>query len=144
MVDFNLLRFTEAQNQIGYRSVLEELRQGRKNGHWMWFIFPQIKGLGYSATSDYFGIQNLDEAVAYLSDQVLGERLIQCTKVLLSLPNYSAEEIFEYPDYLKLQSSLTLFERASNTGNLFTAALERYYQGKRDKKTLELLQKTTT
>jgi uncharacterized protein (DUF1810 family) len=140
MAEFNLSRFIGAQNHGSYESALRELKNGRKVGHWMWFIFPQIKGLGHSSTSVYYSIQNLDEAIAYLSDPVLGERIIQCTEALLSLPSYSAEEIFGYPDYLKFLSSLTLFEQASGKGSIFTEALEKYYPGQRDQKTLEILQ----
>ncbi len=139
MANYNLSRFIEAQNKISYQSVLDELRQANKQGHWMWFIFPQIKGLGNSTTSNYYGIENLEEASAYLADPVLGERLVQCTKILLSLSGHSAQEIFGSPDYLKLRSSLTLFEQASDKTRVFTAALEKYYQGKRDEKTLELI-----
>ena len=139
MSNINLTRFIEAQNEAVYETVLDELRQGRKSGHWMWFIFPQMKGLGQTSTSDFYGIQNLDEAVAYLSDPILGERLIECTEVLLNLSNNTAEEIFGYPDYLKFRSSMTLFEKASGDKNVFTLALEKYYRGQRDEKTLELL-----
>jgi uncharacterized protein (DUF1810 family) len=143
MADFNLSRFIEAQNQGVYESALTELKNGKKVGHWMWFIFPQIKGLGHSSTSVYYGIQNLDEAIAYLSDPVLGKRIIQCTETLLPLCS-SAKAIFGYPDHLKLLSSLTLFEQASGEGGVFTEALEKYYQGQRDQKTLEILQHAKT
>ena len=81
MSDINLTRFIEAQSQAIYEAALDELKQGRKSGHWMWFIFPQMKGLGHTATSDFYGIQNLDEAKAYLTDPILGERLIECTEL---------------------------------------------------------------
>lgn len=139
MAGFNLNRFSEAQDQGVYESALRELRNGRKVGHWMWFIFPQVRGLGHSSTSVYYSIQSLDEAIAYLSNPVLGDRLIQSTEAVLSLPGCSAEEVFGYPDYLKFLSSLTLFEQASGEGGVFTKALEKYYKGKRDKKTLKIL-----
>lgn len=139
MVGFNLSRFSEAQDQGVYESALRELEDGRKVGHWMWFIFPQIQGLGNSSTSAYYGIQNLEEARAYLSDPVLGARLIQSTEVLLSLSGCSAEKVFGYPDYLKFLSSLTLFEQASNESGVFTKALQKYYSGKRDQKTIKIL-----
>lgn len=143
MAEFNLSRFIEAQNQGVYESALKELENGNKVGHWMWFIFPQMKGLGHSSTSAYYGIQNIDEAIAYLSDPVLGQRIIQCTEILLPLSS-SAEEIFGYPDCLKFLSSLTLFEQASGEGGVFTKALEKYYHGQRDQKTLEVLQRAKT
>lgn len=139
MSGFNLNRFSEAQGQGVYESALRELKNGRKVGHWMWFIFPQVRGLGHSSTSAYYGIHNLDEATAYLSDPVLGARLIQSTEALLSLSGSSAEEVFGYPDYLKFLSSLTLFEQASDEGGVFTRALEKYYNGNRDQRTLEIL-----
>ncbi len=141
---FNLKRFTEAQNEGVYESALKELRKGKKLGHWMWFIFPQIKGLGHSSKSEYYGINNLEEAVAYLSDPVLGSRMIQCVETLLRHTNCSAEEIFSYPDYLKFRSSLTLFEKADKDLGVFTEALEKYFQGHRDEKTLELVQNEET
>ncbi|WP_409421546.1 DUF1810 domain-containing protein [Pseudaeromonas sp. ZJS20] len=139
MDEFNLSRFIAAQAQGVYASALAELQHGRKVGHWMWFIFPQLKGLGHSATSEYYGISNLDEAVAYLADAVLGARLMQCTETLLLLPGHSAEALLGYPDNLKLLSSLTLFEQAAGQDGTFTAALDKYYQGQRDQKTLALL-----
>ncbi len=105
----------------------------------MWFIFPQIKGLGHSPTSQHFAIQNLEEAAAYLAHPVLSKRLIECTQALLALENISAEEIFGYPDYLKLRSSLTLFEEAAGGNTVFSQAIEKYFQGQRDERTLELL-----
>lgn len=144
MNEFNLNRFVEAQNGGDYNTALNELKNGRKHGHWMWFIFPQIEGLGQSSTSEYYGIQNLEEAAAYLSDPLLGNRLIQCVKTLLLHDSFSAKEIFGYPDYLKFRSSLTLFEKVDEDGGLFTEALEKYFKGHRDEKTLELLQNEKT
>lgn len=138
MLKFNLNRFIEAQNGGVYESALKELKNGKKVGHWMWFVFPQIKGLGHSSTSEYYGIQNLDEAIAYLSHPVLGQRMIQCIKVLMPL-SLSARDIFGYPDYLKFRSSLTLFEQAVGGIGVFSDALEKFYLGQRDQKTLEIL-----
>ena len=135
---FNLNRFIEAHEHV-YQSVLSELRQGQKTGHWMWFIFPQIRGLGRSPISQQFAIQNLAEAAAYLAHPVLGKRLIECTQALLALENRSAEDIFGYPDCLKLRSSLTLFEKAAGGNNVFSQAIEKYFQGRRDERTLEIL-----
>lgn len=105
----------------------------------MWFIFPQIQGLGPSAKSDFFGIQSNAEAREYLADPVLGKRLLECANVLLSVDGATAEDIFGYPDVLKLRSSMTLFENVSDN-DAFTKILEKYYQGQRDTKTHELLQ----
>lgn len=133
-----LHRFIDAQADI-YDSALAELRRGKKEGHWMWFIFPQIQGLGPSAKSDFFGIQSNAEAREYLADPVLGKRLLECANVLLSVDGATAEDIFGYPDVLKLRSSMTLFENVSDN-DAFTKILEKYYQGQRDTKTHELLQ----
>ena len=135
---FNLNRFIEAQEHV-YQSALGELRQGQKTGHWMWFIFPQIRGLGRSPISQQFAIHNLAEAAAYLAHPVLGKRLIECTQALLALENRSAEDIFGYPDCLKLRSSLTLFEKAAGGNTVFSQAIEKYFQGQRDERTLEIL-----
>lgn len=133
----HLHRFIDAQSGI-YDSALAELKGGKKEGHWMWFIFPQIRGLGFSVKSDFFGIQGRAEAKEYLADPVLGARLLECTNVLLSLSGTTAEEIFGYPDVLKLKSSMTLFESASSNDS-FGKVLKKYYQGHRDAKTIELL-----
>ena len=131
-------RYIDAQSNI-YDSALAELRLAEKTGHWMWFIFPQIKGLGHSSTSEYYGIQGREEAKEYLSDPVLGKRLIECANALLSVSGTTAEEIFGYPDVLKLRSSMTLFENISDGNSVFSQVLDKYYQGQRDGKTLELL-----
>lgn len=138
-MESDLNRFVEAQEGI-YEGALSELRKGRKNGHWMWFIFPQFQGLGASPTSKYFAIRSLKEARAYLANPRLGSRLLECTKAVLSHTGVTAEEIFGYPDVLKFCSSMTLFERASAEDSLFSEVLEKYYKGKRDSKTLKLLQ----
>lgn len=134
----NLCRYVDAQADI-YDSALAELKNGKKQSHWMWFIFPQIKGLGSSSMSNYFGIQSLDEAKEYLSDSILGKRLLECTNTLVALNGVTAEEIFGYPDVLKLQSSMTLFENASDNNGVFAKVLEMYFRGERDNKTLGLL-----
>lgn len=132
-----LERFSDAQEPL-YPQVLAELRQGEKRSHWMWFIFPQHTGLGRSETARYYAIRSLDEARAYLAHPVLGTRLRKCVAILLELQERTAEEIFGYPDVLKLHSSLTLFELASDD-DLFTRALDKYYGGERDAATLRLL-----
>lgn len=137
----NLTRYVDAQMGI-FDSALAELKRGKKTGHWMWFIFPQIKGLGSSATSEYFGIHGREEAEDYLSDPILGKRLIECANTLVSINEVTAEDIFGYPDVLKLRSSMTLFESVSCENNVFSQVLEKYYQGQRDERTLELLDRT--
>jgi uncharacterized protein (DUF1810 family) len=130
---FNLERFVEAQNGGGtYGRAVEELRRGHKTSHWMWFVFPQIAGLGQSTTSKHFAISSLAEARAYLGHPVLGPRLIECTRVLTELKDRTASQIFGYPDDQKLQSSMTLFARADPSEPLFGEVLERYFDGTAD------------
>lgn len=133
----DLERFVDAQRAV-YADVLDELRAGRKVSHWMWFVFPQLRGLGHSATAHYYGIASVAEARAYLSHPVLGSRLRECIELLLALHGRSAHAIFGSPDDLKFRSSLTLFHAASND-SLFLRALERYYDGRPDGVTLERL-----
>ncbi len=114
---FRLSRVVDAQDGV-YAQALAEMRSGRKRTHWMWFIFPQLKGLGASAMAQHFGISSLAEARAYLDHPVLGPRLVECVESLNALPSQSASEIFGYPDDLKLRSSVTLFASASATGTL--------------------------
>jgi uncharacterized protein (DUF1810 family) len=132
------IRFLIAQEDI-YLDALAEIMQGRKHSHWMWFIFPQFKGLGSSEKALFYAIHSLQEARAFLEHPVLGKRLREITETLLKHGNKKASEIFSYPDDLKLHSSLTLFEAASEGENVFTKALETFFKGKRDQKTLELL-----
>lgn len=139
---FDLQRFTEAQDGI-YPTVLEELRTGRKRSHWIWFIFPQLRGLGRSPTAHYYGISSRAEALAYLRHPTLGPRLRECARVLMQTENRTAEEIFGWPDWLKVRSSMTLFaEVASNSGendDEFVAVLDALYDGIPDPATLGLL-----
>ena len=134
----NLRRFVDAQADI-YNSALTELEQGKKIGHWMWFIFPQMKGLGSSTVNKYFGIQSREEAKEYLAHPILGERLLECVDILMSVSGVAAVDIFGYPDVLKLRSSMTLFESVSSGESVFFQVLKEYYQGQRDSRTLELL-----
>lgn len=138
----HLERFVAAQASV-YPQVVQELRAGNKRSHWMWFIFPQLAGLGRSATAQQYAIKSLAEARAYLAHPILGVRLRECVNILLGLEGRTAEEIFGYPDVLKLLSSLTLFERAG-ADQLFTQALEKFYDGARDEATLRLLQHDVT
>lgn len=137
-MDNRLNRFKDAQPLI-YDQALQEIKNGHKAGHWMWFIFPQLRGLGSSPTNHLYAIKDLDEARAYLSDPVLGRRLEECTLALLSQDNPSAEDIFGYPDVLKLCSSLTLFEQVAGENSLYSRALDKFYDGQRDPLTLNLL-----
>jgi uncharacterized protein (DUF1810 family) len=130
-------RFVSAQASV-YPSALAELTAGRKRTHWMWFIFPQIAGLGSSPAAQRYAIASLDEARAYLAHPVLGPRLRECADALLAVEGKSAEEILGYPDDLKLRSSMTLFARAADDPDVFEAVLERYYDGP-DPRTLALL-----
>jgi len=135
---FDLQRFVDAQGSE-YQGVLAELRAGRKRSHWIWFIFPQLKGLGRSSTSEYYGISSLDEARAYLRHPILGPRLVECTGLVNRIEGSSVGDIFGFPDNLKFCSSMTLFARAADDPTPFTAALEKYFGGERDPRTLELL-----
>ena len=135
---YNLHRFLTAQAHT-YETVLSELRSGRKSSHWIWFIFPQIAGLGHSAMAQQFAITSLDEAKAYLQHPVLGPRLRACTQLVLDVNGRSAEEIFGYPDYLKFRSCMTLFLAAVTDNAIFNNALLKYFGGKPDQLTLDIL-----
>ena len=135
---YNLHRFLDAQERV-YDTVLAELRAGRKSSHWIWFIFPQIAGLGRSSIAQQFAVASLDEAKAYLQHPVLGQRLRECTQLLLDVNGRSAEEIFGYPDYLKFRSCMTLFSAATTDNTLFKAALHKYFDGQPDQSTLDIL-----
>ena len=135
---FDLNRFLQAQEGV-YADALAELRAGRKTSHWMWFVFPQLDGLGRSQTARFFAVKSLAEARAYLAHPVLGTRLRQCTAAVLGVAGRTASEIFGYPDDLKFRSSMTLFERAAPDCDLFSDALDRFFEGRRDRLTQELL-----
>lgn len=134
---FDLSRFIDAQ-QDTYTSALAELRAGRKRGHWMWFIFPQLRGLGHSETSRFYGIENFAEATAYLKHPILGRRLIECTSTVLWLGNISLRDLFGSPDDLKFISSMTLFSLVIGTPDVFNKALAKFNDGKPDPITLRL------
>jgi uncharacterized protein (DUF1810 family) len=138
---FDLERFVAAQDAYGtYASAVAELRAGRKVGHWMWFVFPQVAGLGMSETSRRYAISSLEEARLYLAHPVLGPRLEECVRVLTALSGRSAREIFGSVDELKLRSSMTLFARAAPGDPLFQEVLDRYFGGSADDRTDELLE----
>jgi len=138
MPDPGLERFVTAQDAV-YPQVLAELRDGRKRSHWMWFVFPQLIGLGRSATAVYFAIRDCEEARVYLAHPVLGARLRECTETLLALPGLSIDSILGFPDNLKFRSSMTLFAAVSENDSVFGRALERFCRGQPDQRTLELL-----
>ena len=136
---YDLNRFIGAQEQV-YNAVLTELRNGRKRSHWMWFIFPQIDGLAQSSTSKFYAVKSHEEALAYLNHPVLGKRLNDCAEAVLAVEGRSALEIFGCPDDLKLKSSLTLFASVSDAESVFASLLDKYFDGERDLRTLELLE----
>jgi uncharacterized protein (DUF1810 family) len=135
---FDLARFVEAQRGT-YEQACAELRRGRKTGHWIWFIFPQMAGLGMSAMSQRYAIGSLDEAKAYLGHPVLGPRLREITDIVQGIEGRTVEEIFGWPDDVKLRSSMTLFAAASGDERVFVDVLAKYFGGQRDQKTLGLL-----
>jgi len=141
--DYKLHRFLDAQERV-YDTVLAELQAGRKSSHWIWFIFPQIAGLGHSGMAQQFAIVSLEEAKAYLQHPVLGPRLREWTQLVLNVEGHSAEEIFGYPDYLKFRSCLTLFMTATTDNKIFKDALLKYFVGKPDTLTLDLLAEQTS
>jgi uncharacterized protein (DUF1810 family) len=138
MDPFDLNRFVEAQ-QADYAVALSELRAGRKQTHWIWYIFPQIAGLGHSAMSERYAIRSEDEARGYLAHPVLGPRLVECAEAVLGIENRSATEIMGSPDDLKLRSCATLFAHISAEGSVFHRILDKYYSSRPDRITLRRL-----
>jgi len=137
---YDLNRFLSAQQGV-YERALAELKDGQKRTHWMWYIFPQIDGLGFSPTAKRYSIKSIEEARQYLAHSVLGKRLLECTEAVVALKSGSLSEIFGYPDDLKFKSSMTLFEKIAGSGSVFSFALDRYCHGERDAMTLRLLKK---
>jgi uncharacterized protein (DUF1810 family) len=135
---YRLQRFVDAQNSV-YREVCSELRRGGKEGHWMWFVFPQLEGLGHSDTAKEFSISSIDEAAAYLTHPILGPRLLECTRLVNAIEGRSVHQIFGYPDDLKFYSSMTLFSHATSDNGIFMAALQKYCRGEFDSVTIKLL-----
>jgi uncharacterized protein (DUF1810 family) len=135
---FDLQRFVDAQDRV-YDTVLDELRNGAKHTHWIWFVFPQLRGLGRSATATHYGISSRDEARAYLAHAVLGPRLRECARMVAAVDGRSVAEIFGWPDDLKVRSSMTLFARAADDNADFLAVLDKFYNGEQDPVTIELL-----
>ena len=132
---YDLKRFLEAQKN-DYQRALSEIRNGHKRSHWMWYIFPQYDGLGFSSTSKRYAIKSVAEAEAYLHHPVLGPRLVQCAEAAVGVEGRSASEVFGSPDDMKLRSCATLFAAVSPAGSVFERLLEKFFQGVRDKKTL--------
>jgi uncharacterized protein (DUF1810 family) len=135
---YNLSRFVQAQ-EYDYDQALFEIRSGCKISHWMWYVFPQLEGLGLSPMSQRYSIKSLAEAKAYLSHPILGPRLVECCEALLPVEGRSAFDIFGSPDDMKLRSSATLFALVSPAGSVFHRLLDKYFQGHRDVQTLRLL-----
>lgn len=133
-----LQRFVDAQHPI-YGQVRDELQAGQKESHWMWFIFPQIKGLGSSMTAQKYAVTGIDEAKAYLDHALLGFRLRECTQFVNAVNGRTIEEIFGYPDHMKFHSSMTLFGHVHPGDEVFAAVLTKYFRGESDRKTLELV-----
>ena len=135
----DLSRFVDAHRNA-FQTALMEIRNGRKQSHWMWYIFPQVRGLGRSSTADFYGISGKEEARAYLADPVLGARLHEISEALLELEDKDAGKIFGFPDELKLRSSMTLFAEVSGPDSVFQQVLDAYYHGKKDERTLQILE----
>jgi uncharacterized protein (DUF1810 family) len=135
---FNLERFVSAQATV-FPLVVAELIAGRKRVHWIWFIFPQMKGLGRSAQSEYYGIGSLEEAAAYARHPLLGPRLVECTQLINQIEGLAIRDILGPPDDLKFRSSMTLFARAAEDATVFNDALKKYFNGEADPLTLNLL-----
>ncbi|HXJ97163.1 MAG TPA: DUF1810 domain-containing protein [Terriglobia bacterium] len=135
---YDLQRFVDAQNPV-FEQVCSELQQGRKRSHWMWFVFPQLRGLGASSMANKFGIASREEAEAYLRHSILGPRLRECTRLVNRVHGSSIEDIFGYPDNLKFHSSMTLFAQVAPEDDVFAAALQKYFDGRLDELTLDRL-----
>ena len=133
-------KFVSAQNR-DYNQALAEIKNGRKQGHWIWYIFPQISGLGMSTTSAFYGIKNIGQASRYLEHPVLGKRLIEISSAILEIKGKTANQILGSPDDLKLRSSMTLFNLVKNTDPVFQAVLDKYFNGIPDQRTIDLVKK---
>ena len=136
----NLKRFTDAQ-QSDYQTALSEIKNGRKRSHWMWYVFPQIQGLGLSETAKFYAIKDVQEAADFLKHPVLGSRLIEISNAALTLPSNNANSIFGSPDDMKLKSSMTLFAALDQTNPVFQSVLDKFFGGSKDQETLQLIQK---
>lgn len=137
---YDLSRFHEAHER-DYENALREVKSGQKKTHWMWYIFPQIRGLGKSSTSQFYGITGIDEAKAYLGDSILGEHMKELCESLIAVQTNNATEIFSWPDDKKLKSSMTLFDEADPNNILFKKVLDKFFKGEKDKATLRIIQR---
>lgn len=135
---YDLERFVRAQSQ-DYDQALREIRAGRKRSHWIWYIFPQLKGLGFSYNAEYYGIADVEEAKQYLAHPVLSLRLTEITTALLTLPGKDPKAVMGHPDEIKLLSSMTLFAQISGDNSIFHQVIDKYYAGNPDKQTLQML-----
>ena len=138
MAKYDLDRFLKGQAR-NYDDALREIREGCKRSHWMWYVFPQIQGLGYSSTARYYAIRDLDEAKAYLQHPVLRRRLLEISGALLELNTNNASRVFGWPDDMKLRSSMTLFAEAEPECDVFRKVLDQYFHGQKDENTLSIL-----
>lgn len=136
--NYDLERFIDAQ-RTDYAIALAEIKRGRKQSHWMWYIFPQVQGLGLTSTSKHYAIKNIDEASAYLKHKILGKRLIEISNALLEIKTNDAHAVFGTPDDMKLRSSMTLFAEVQNADKVFQKVLDKFFNGRKDEKTLQLL-----
>ncbi len=130
--------FVKAQEPV-YGQVLLELAEGRKQTHWMWFVFPQLRGLGHSAAAERYALDSVAQAERYLAHEILGPRLVGCTRLVLAIPNPDPQAIFGYPDWMKFRSSMTLFSQCSHGREAFSEAIARCFSGAPDETTLRLL-----
>ena len=135
---YDLERFYKAQ-EYDYKTALSEIRNGRKESHWMWYVFPQVAGLGRSAMAEYYAIRNKEEASAYIEDPVLGKRLIEISQALLQIESDDAGKVMGWPDNLKLRSCMTLFAEVAPEQPVFRSVLEKFYDGEMDGKTLDIM-----
>ncbi len=136
---FDLKRFLDAQEE-NYERALSELRAGQKRSHWMWYVFPQIDGLGRSATARHYAIKSIEEAQEYLSHPVIGARLLECTETVLGIRKKTVSEIFGFPDDMKFKSSMTLFAQISESDCVFVKVIDKFFSGQQDNKTIQLLE----
>lgn len=135
---YDLSRFLKAQ-ECDFKTALSEIKSGHKRSHWIWYIFPQVKGLGFSSISEYYGIDGLSEAKAYMENEVLRRRLTTISEALLSLDSSDAGDVMGYPDDLKLRSSMTLFAEAAPEEKVFQQVLDKFFGGEKDQQTLKLI-----
>ena len=139
--DYDLKKFGDAQNR-DYSSALAEIKNGKKQGHWIWYVFPQIAGLGMSTTSAFYAIETIEQATRYLQHPVLGKRLIEISNAILEVQGKTANQILGSPDDLKLRSSMTLFNLVKNTDPVFQAVLDKYFDGIPDQRTVDIVNRS--